>query len=240
MHSSVADPGYLSRIPDPDFCPPRSRIPNLGSRISDLWSKNSNKREGWKNLLSYLFFSHKNHKIENYINFELVKTKIWANLQPKNWANLQRILKVPTQKIVIKLSKIWVWDPGSSGQKKHRIPDPDPQHFCILIFLFYCIWSATLSALRSTRSTSWTTSGSSPVWSDSRWWARLSTGPASVTCVPTAAKGLPKPRSWCDMWEFTRGRSPSAVRSATRLVTFSNFGLVKEFREPPTSWALFS
>ncbi len=33
---SVADPGCLSRIPD------------LGSRISDPGSKNSNKREGWK------------------------------------------------------------------------------------------------------------------------------------------------------------------------------------------------
>jgi hypothetical protein len=43
-HSSVADPGYLSRIPDPDFYP--SRIPDLGSRIPDPGSKNSNKREG--------------------------------------------------------------------------------------------------------------------------------------------------------------------------------------------------
>jgi hypothetical protein len=34
--SSVADPGCLSRIPDPDFYP---------SRIPDLGSKNSNKRE---------------------------------------------------------------------------------------------------------------------------------------------------------------------------------------------------
>jgi hypothetical protein len=50
------------------------------------------------------------------------------------WANFQRIVK--------KLSKIWVSDPGSeirdsektySGSriqesKRHRIPDPDPQH----------------------------------------------------------------------------------------------------------------
>jgi hypothetical protein len=47
-----------------------------------------------------------------------------------------------TQKIVTKLSKIWVWDPGAEirdpekaysgsriqGSKMHRIPDPDPQH----------------------------------------------------------------------------------------------------------------
>ncbi len=44
-----------------------------GSWISDPGSKNSNKSE--KNLLSYIFCSHKNHKIENYINFELVKKK---------------------------------------------------------------------------------------------------------------------------------------------------------------------
>jgi hypothetical protein len=42
--SSVADPGCLSWIPDPDFYP--SRIPDLGSRISGPGSKNSNKREG--------------------------------------------------------------------------------------------------------------------------------------------------------------------------------------------------
>jgi hypothetical protein len=45
-----------------------------------------------------------------------------------------------TQKIVTKLSKILIWDPGSEigirkknlfriqGSKRHRIPDPDPQH----------------------------------------------------------------------------------------------------------------
>jgi hypothetical protein len=41
---SVADPGCLSRIPDPDFYPsrildPGSRIPDLGSRISDPGSR---------------------------------------------------------------------------------------------------------------------------------------------------------------------------------------------------------
>ncbi len=34
------------------------------------------------------------------------------------WANLQRIIELFTQKIVIKLSRIYVWDPGS---KRHRI-----------------------------------------------------------------------------------------------------------------------
>jgi hypothetical protein len=35
------------------------------------------------------------------------------------WANFQRILELFTQKIVTKLSKIWV-----QGSKRHRIPDP--------------------------------------------------------------------------------------------------------------------
>jgi hypothetical protein len=40
--SSVADPGCLSRIPDPDFYP---------SRIPDLGAKNKNKREGRKKFV---------------------------------------------------------------------------------------------------------------------------------------------------------------------------------------------
>jgi hypothetical protein len=52
-------------------------------------------------------------------------------------SNFQRILELFTQQIVTKLSKIWVWDPGSGknpfripdpGVKKAPIPDPDPQH----------------------------------------------------------------------------------------------------------------
>jgi hypothetical protein len=44
------------------------------------------------------------------------------------WANFQRIIELFTQKIVNKLSKIWVWDPGSGIQDpvsgKKPIPDP--------------------------------------------------------------------------------------------------------------------
>jgi hypothetical protein len=61
-------------------------------RIRDVYPGS---RRNEINLLSYLFCSHKNHKIENYINFELVKKKIWANLQ--------RIIELYTQKIVNKL-----------------------------------------------------------------------------------------------------------------------------------------
>jgi len=63
-------------------------------------------------------------------------------LKKKIWANFQRIVEVFTQKIFNMLSNIWVWDPGSEirdpektysgsriqGSKRHRIPDPDPQH----------------------------------------------------------------------------------------------------------------
>jgi hypothetical protein len=65
----------------------------------------------------------------------------------KVWANFQRIIEVFTLKIFTKLSKIWVWDPGSGknlfripdpGVKKapdpgSQIPDPDPQHCAILV-----------------------------------------------------------------------------------------------------------
>jgi hypothetical protein len=41
----------------------------------------------------------------------------------KIWANFQRIIELFAQKIVTKLSKVWVWDSGS-GKKLFRIPDP--------------------------------------------------------------------------------------------------------------------
>ncbi len=44
-------------------------------------------------------------------------------LKKKIWANFQRIIELFTLKIVTKLSKIWVWDPGS-GKNLFRIPDP--------------------------------------------------------------------------------------------------------------------
>jgi hypothetical protein len=44
-------------------------------------------------------------------------------LKKKIWLNFQRIIEVFTQIIVTKLSKIWVWDPGS-GIRQKSIPDP--------------------------------------------------------------------------------------------------------------------
>jgi hypothetical protein len=79
------------------------------------------KKRGVKNISCLtIFCSHKFHKIENYLIFEMLKQIIWANFQ--------RVIELFTQKIVNKLSKIWVWDLGSeirdptSGKKP--IPDP--------------------------------------------------------------------------------------------------------------------
>jgi hypothetical protein len=102
---SVADPGCLSRIPDPDFYP--SRIPDLGSRIQ----KQQQKREVKKISCHTFLCSHKFHKIGNYFSFEVLKKK--------NWANFQTIIELFIKKIAKKLLKIWSWDPGVK-----KAPDP--------------------------------------------------------------------------------------------------------------------
>jgi hypothetical protein len=124
---SVADPGCLSRI---------LIFTHPGSRISDPGSKNSIKREGLKKISCHnLLCSHKFHKIAHYFSFHVRKKKIWANFQ--------RNIELFSHKIVNKLSKIWIWNPGSEirdpektysgsriqGSKRNRIPDPDPQHW---------------------------------------------------------------------------------------------------------------
>jgi hypothetical protein len=58
---SVADPGYLTRIPDPDFYPfripdPGSRIPDPGSRIPDPGTKTATKERGEKKFIVKPFF----------------------------------------------------------------------------------------------------------------------------------------------------------------------------------------
>ncbi len=154
----MADPGCLSRTPDPGswFLP----IPDPGSRIPDPKTA-TKEREGWKKICCHNFLcSDKFHKIANYFSFEVLKKKIWANFQ--------RIIELLTQKIVNKLSKIWVWDPGSEirdpgktysgsriqGSKKHRIPDPDPGGLKWTSkkekkFINFIVWSAWCSLLRA-------------------------------------------------------------------------------------------
>jgi hypothetical protein len=100
---SVADPGCLSWITDPD----------LVSRIQKQQQKRGVKKICCHNFLC----SHKFHKTANYFSFEVLKKKISANFQ--------RIIELFTQKIVTKLSKIWIWDPGSEIRDPEK-PIPDP------------------------------------------------------------------------------------------------------------------
>ncbi len=114
---SVADPGCLSRIPDPDFL----LIPDLGSRIQ----KQQQKR-GVKKICCIFFCKKKFHKIENYrILFLKCRIKKFGPV-----SSFQRIVKLFTQKFFTKLSKIWVWDPRirDPGSRKNlfRIPDLGP------------------------------------------------------------------------------------------------------------------
>jgi hypothetical protein len=89
---------------------PGSRIlifTHPGSRIS--YPKTEMKDRGEKKFIVIPFFwSHKFHKIEL---FYFSKRKIWNNFQ--------RIIELFTQKVVTKLSKIWVWEPGVT-----KAPDP--------------------------------------------------------------------------------------------------------------------
>ncbi len=101
-------------IPDPEFYP--SRIQDLGSRIPDPGSKNGNERQGWKNFFCHIFFF-------GAINFTKLNYFIFAMLKKKIWPIFQRIIELFTPKIVTKLSKICVWDPRS-GIRKKPIPDP--------------------------------------------------------------------------------------------------------------------
>jgi hypothetical protein len=132
-------------IPDPDFYP--SRIPD---------PKTVTKERGKKISCDNFLCSHKFLKVANYFSFEVLKKKIWANFQ--------KIIELFTQNIVNRLSKIWVWDPGSEirdpekkpipdpgsrGQKGtgSRIPDPDPHH-CRLCIPTSSSWANTFHITR--------------------------------------------------------------------------------------------
>jgi hypothetical protein len=95
--SSVADPGCLSRI----LILPRSQISDPRSRIQ----KQQQRREV-KKMCYHTFFVAATFKIVNYLIFDMLKKKIWSNFQ--------KYYRTFTQKMVTKLLKIWVWDPGSN------------------------------------------------------------------------------------------------------------------------------
>ena len=64
-HCSVADPGCVSRIPDPDFYP--SRIPD---------PKTATKERVEKNLMAYLPFCVATNFTNLYLSFKVLKKKI--------------------------------------------------------------------------------------------------------------------------------------------------------------------
>ncbi len=98
LDCSVADPGCLSRILI--FTHPGSRIPD---------PKTATKERGEKNLLSYIFLYPQISQNVKLFYFWTAEKKILGKFQ--------RIIELFTQKVVTKLSKTWVWDPGSRGQK---------------------------------------------------------------------------------------------------------------------------
>ncbi len=133
----IPDPwSWFLPIPDPG-----SRILDPGSRISDPGSKNSNKRERWKKICYHTFCcSHKFHKIEYYVIFEMVKKKNVGQFTKNCWSfypkNFQYALKYMDSGSGIRdpgsgIRKKPIPNPGSRipGSKRHRIPDPDPQHW---------------------------------------------------------------------------------------------------------------
>ncbi len=154
--------------------------------IPDPGFKKSNKSEWMKKNLLYHFCNHKFHKIENYIIFEMLKKIIWANFQ--------RIKELFTQKIVYKLSKICVWDPGSriQGSKRHRIPDPDPHNcfgygicYVLRAFQYGIRWNcgSVLYPIPTFHYFAGTSSWWSWTWCSAGSWVR----PASSTSGPTSS-----------------------------------------------------
>jgi hypothetical protein len=70
VKDSVADPGCLSRIPDPDFYP---------SRIPDPKTATKDKGEKFCFVKQFFVATNKFHKTEYYFIFDMLKKKIWPN-----------------------------------------------------------------------------------------------------------------------------------------------------------------
>jgi hypothetical protein len=112
-----------------------------------------------KNCCHTFFCSHKFYKIENYFILEMLKKKIWDSFQ--------RIIELFIQKFVTKLSKIWVWDPGSEirdpektysgsqisdpGVKKAPDPGSGPATLCMsTVFVFASAYSVYTTRNKNT------------------------------------------------------------------------------------------
>jgi hypothetical protein len=108
-------PDLGTRISDPGFL-----LPDFFSRISAPGYRVQTKRKGGKKLDLLFFLSYQYHEIEKYF---------FRNRYRK---------KTGSQKFFTDLSEIGVGDPKKTypgtriliqEPKRHRIPDPDPQHF---------------------------------------------------------------------------------------------------------------
>jgi hypothetical protein len=122
-YHSIADPGCLFRIPDPDFYPSRIPDPNTAT-----------KKEGEKKICCHTFFcSLKFQKILNYFIFEMPKKKFGPILK-----ELQHFLP---KKLSLSSQKygFGIRDPGSEirdpGVKK--APDPGSGSATLQITLGY-------------------------------------------------------------------------------------------------------
>jgi hypothetical protein len=117
--NSVADPGCLSRIPDPDLYP--SRIPD---------PKTATKERGEKNSCHVFFCSHKFHKIKNYFIFEMLK-KTFRPIFKELYKFLNNKLSLSFQRYGFGIRVLGKTYSGSQiqGSKRRLIPDPDPQHW---------------------------------------------------------------------------------------------------------------
>ncbi len=130
--------------PDPDFTHPGSRIPDLGSRIPD---PKQQKREGWKNICCHVVV------FEIFFIFDVLKKKNLAQFFKNYWSFYPKNFHLALKSMglgagirdpektysgsrisdVYPVSRILIFtNPWSriQGSKRHRIPDPDPQH-CI-------------------------------------------------------------------------------------------------------------
>jgi hypothetical protein len=120
-------------------------IPDPESRIPYPGSKNSNKREEEQNLFSDSFYSHKYHKIKNYLIFEQVTKKRLSQLTKHYKFFTPKKMSLSSQKYGFGIRdprsghrKKPFPDPGSRGQKgtgsriRNTAPYTDEEYLCSL------------------------------------------------------------------------------------------------------------
>ncbi len=106
-----------------------------GSRILDSDPKTATDERSEKKFDGIPFYEN--------TNFTKLKIILVLKLKEKIWGQFSKNYRTFFKKIVTKLSKIWVWDPGSGenlsriqGSKRHRIPDSRSGSATLKIILF--------------------------------------------------------------------------------------------------------